>query len=126
MPGRRQVIAVHGQNQRIPFRTQAKTQVGTFGDDALVTHQPLETLGQGTTGHQRIAHHMERSRAYHPRHVQADGLVARQLHRQLPKPGHGILREARVRVIEGREIQAELLEHGRAIEPFQLQCLDDP
>ncbi|MNN44697.1 hypothetical protein D3C81_1590020 [compost metagenome] len=88
VPGRRQMIAMHGQNQRIALRPQAKAQVGTFGNDALVPHQPLEAFGQGAAGHQRIAHHVERSRSYHARHVQANGFVARQLHRQQPEPGH--------------------------------------
>ncbi|MNC67389.1 hypothetical protein D3C75_1178850 [compost metagenome] len=69
---------------------------------------------------------MERRRAHHPRHVQAYGLVARQFHCQLPQPGHGVLGEARVGVVEGSEIQPQLLEHGPAVQPFQLECLHDP
>jgi len=126
VPGGWQVIAVHGEDQRIAFRAQAETQVGTFGNDALITHQALEPFSQGAAGHERIADHMEGRRPHHPRHVEADGFVARQLHGQLPEAGHGVLREARVRVVEGGEIQAELFEHGRAIQPLQLERLHNP
>ncbi|MNI48349.1 hypothetical protein D3C73_1029090 [compost metagenome] len=126
VPCRWQVITVYGEDQRIPLRPQAEAQVGAFGDDALVAHQALETFGQGAAGHQGVAHHMKRSRPDHPRHVQADRFIARQLYSQLPKAGHGILREARIGVVEGSEIQAELLEHGWAIEPFQLERLHNP
>jgi hypothetical protein len=76
------VIAVHRQNQRIAFFEQAKTQVRAFGDDPLVTHQALEAFGQGVAGHQGIAGHMERGRAHHLAHVQADRRVAGQLDRR--------------------------------------------
>ncbi|MNE31125.1 hypothetical protein D3C80_1246730 [compost metagenome] len=124
--GGRQVIAMNGKNQRIAVGLQTETKVGAFGDDPLITHQPLETLGQGAARHQRIADHMKGCRAHHPRHVQADRLVAGELDRQLPEAGHRILGKTCVGVIERGEIQAELLEHGTAIEPFQFECLDDP
>ncbi|AFO49905.1 hypothetical protein T1E_4076 [Pseudomonas putida DOT-T1E] len=126
VPGWRQVVTVHGQNQRITLGTEDETEVGAFGDDALVAHQALEALGQGAAGHQRIAHHMERRRADHPCHVQADGLIARQLHRQLPEAGHGVLRKTCIGVVEGGKVQPQLLEHGSAIQPFQFKCLHDP
>jgi len=109
VPGRWQVVAVYGQDQRIALGAEDEAEVGAFGNDALVTHQALEAFGQGAAGHQRITHHMERCRAHHPRHVQAYGLVARQLYRQLPQPGHGVLGEARP-----------------AVQPFQFECLHDP
>ncbi|MCY1438660.1 hypothetical protein D9M71_548690 [compost metagenome] len=126
VPGRRQVVAMHGQDQRVALRAEDEAEVGAFGNDALVTHQALEALGQGAAGHQRIAHHMERRRADHPCHVQADGLIARQLHRQLPEAGHGVLRKTCIGVVEGGKVQPQLLEHGSAIQPFQFKCLHDP
>ena len=117
---------MHGQDQRIAFRAKGETQVGAFGNDALVTHQPLEAFGQGAAGHQRVTHHMERSRAHHPRHVQANRFVARELDRELPEAGHGVLRKTCIRIVECGEIQPQLLEHRRAIEPFELQRLHNP
>ncbi|RMP73103.1 hypothetical protein ALQ17_05192 [Pseudomonas fluorescens] len=126
LPGRRQVIAMHRQNQRIPFGDQSETQVGTFGDDALVTHQAHKTFGEGVAGHQGIAGHMKRRRAHHLAHVQADRRVARELHRALPQTSHAILREARIGVIQRGVVQAQLLEQGAAIQPVHFQRLDYP
>lgn len=117
---------MHGQHQRVTLRLQAKAQIGALGDDSLITHQAFESLGQGAAGHQRITHYMERCRTHHPGHVQANRLIARKLHRQLPQAGHGVLGKARVRIVQGRKIQPELLEHGLAIEPFQLERFDNP
>ncbi|MCY1184736.1 hypothetical protein D9M73_254550 [compost metagenome] len=69
---------------------------------------------------------MERRRAYYPGHVQPDRLVAGQVDRQLPEAGHGVLGETGVGVIQGGKVQAELFEHGTTIQPFELECLDDP
>ncbi len=76
VPGRGQMVAMHRQDQRIALVAKDKTEIGAFGDDALVPHQALEAFCQGAAGHQCIAHHMERSRPYHAGHVQANGFIA--------------------------------------------------
>ena len=126
MSGGGQMVAVHGQDQRITFRQQAKAQVGTFGDDPLITHQALEAFSQGLAGHQGVAGDMKRGRAYHLAHVQTNRRIARHLHRQLPEPGHGILREARIRIVQRPIVQPQLVEQHPAIQAVHFQCLDNP
>ncbi|KTC64093.1 hypothetical protein AO262_07900 [Pseudomonas fluorescens ABAC62] len=126
LPGRRQMVAMHRQDQCIAVGQHAKSQIGAFGDDPLVTHQPHEAFSQGITGHQRVAGHMKRRRSHHFAHVQADGRVARQLNRTLPQTGHGILREPRIGIVERGVVQAQLLEQGAAIQAVHFQCLDYP
>lgn len=126
LPGGRQVIAVHRQNQCVTFIQQTKTQVSAFGDDSLIAHQPLKAFDQGITGHQRVTGDMKRGRAHHFAHVQTDGRIAGHLHRPLPEPGHGVLRETRIRIIQSRVIQPQLLEQNPAIQAVHLQRFDNP
>ncbi|EFQ61672.1 hypothetical protein PFWH6_4627 [Pseudomonas fluorescens WH6] len=126
LPGGRQMIAMHRQNQRIAFGQQAKAQVGAFGDDPLVAHQTHKAFGQCVAGHQGVTGDVKRRRAHHLAHVQADRRVARQLDRALPQARHGILRKTGVGVVEGGVIQAQLLEQTAAIKAVHFQCLDYP
>ena len=126
MTGGRQMIAVNRQNQRIPLIQQAETQVGAFSNDPLVTHQSLETFGQGLAGHQGVAGHMELRGSYHLAHVQANRRVAGQLNRALPESCHGVLREARIRIIQCRVVEPQLFEQNPAIQAVHFQCFDNP
>ncbi|MCY1356135.1 hypothetical protein D9M69_425770 [compost metagenome] len=117
---------MHCQNQPVAFFQQLETQVGTFGDDPLIAHQTLKAFGQGPAGHQGVTGHMKLRRSQHLAHVQADGRVPGQLDRALPQPGHGILGEACVRIIQCRVVEPQLLEQSPAIQAVHLQRFDNP
>lgn len=117
---------MHRQNQGIVAIQLADTQVGTFGNDPLVTYQSLETFDQRPAGHQGVTDHMERRRAHYLAHVQANGRVARQLHRQLPEPRHRVLGETGVRIFQRIKVQSQLIEQHTTIQAVHFQRLDNP
>ncbi|MNE58855.1 hypothetical protein D3C80_1539140 [compost metagenome] len=59
VPGGRQMVAMNGEDQRVTVRLQTETQIGAFGNDALVAHQALEPFGQGAARHQGVTDHVE-------------------------------------------------------------------
>ncbi|MCY1292022.1 hypothetical protein D9M70_412330 [compost metagenome] len=126
LPGRRQAVAMDRQAQLVALGPGGETEVGPFGDDPLVAHQPGEALLQGAAGHQRIAHHMEGCRAHHLGHVQADGGVAGQFDGAQPEAGHAVLGEARVGVAEGLVVEAEFGKQVAAVHSAHFQGLDYP
>ena len=115
---------MHRDAESIALRRAAESQVGGFRDDPLVAFQAREAFRQVAARHQRIADDVE-SRAPDPGDVQGDRRVAAERHRTLPQTAHRILREARVGVLQGLVVEAQLGEQLASVEAFQLQGEDD-
>lgn len=98
---------MHRDADSIALRRAAESQVGRFRDDPLVALQAREAFRQVAARHQRIADDVE-SRAPDPGDVQGDRRVAAERHRTLPQTAHGVLREARVGVLQGLVVEAQL------------------